>query len=384
MAYLVAMAIRINEIFRCLRDTGSFYLHCDQTASHYLKLICDSVFIPRGGKFLNDIVWCYSNIGVPPNHRYPNKHDNLLFYSKKEKENYFKQQKVIHHKSGQEALAPNWWIDIPSFNGFMKPQNDNHLGFETQKPRKLLERIIKSSSREGDVVMDCFCGCGTAIDMAHQLKRSWIGIDITYRSIALVLKRLKKHHNCKEDEVSITGIPRDLEGALALANKADDRVRKEFEKWAILTFTSNTGITNDKKGPDGGSDGVVYFMVGKSGDGVFETKKASFEVKSGVKQNITHSTIDRLCSGMDSVDADVGYLLTLNKPSKGVYKHAESKGKYNHPLFPGKAIRKVHIIAIEDVLTGKTIEDTGLTPVITANNGKILRDIDLGEQPDLI
>ena len=362
-AYLVSMTIRLNEIWQCLKPSGSFYLHCDQSASHYLKLILDTIYLARDGRFRNDLVWCYSNIGAAPKKRYPNKHDNLLFYTKS-KESYFQQQNIIHHRSNHQAPAPNWWIDIPSFNGYMKPANETHLGYPTQKPRALLERILKTSSRDNDLIMDCYCGCGTTIDAAHKLHRRWIGMDITYQAIALVLTRLKQYEHYNPREVKITGIPQDIASARDLAHSPDDKTRKEFEIWAVLNFTENNGIPNDKKGGDEGSDGVVYFHTSKD-----SIDKASLEVKSG--KNITHAIVDRVESGMKGLNAPLGYLLTLEKPSKGICRHAADKGYYKHPV-TGNRIHRVQIITIQEMLDGKTISKTGILPIATTRKGKPL------------
>ena len=188
-AYLTFMAVRLVEMHRVLKPTGSLYLHCDGKAGHYLKLLLDIIF--GIDNFRNEIVWCYSNIGRAPNFQYPRKHDTIFLYSKHVNSNYFAQQNVEHHITKESYAAPDWWIDIPSFNGFMKPKKDTHY-YPTQKPTSLLERIIKASSNEGDLVLDPFCGCATTCVAAERLGRKWIGVDVLEVSYVLNIYRIFK------------------------------------------------------------------------------------------------------------------------------------------------------------------------------------------------
>ncbi len=151
------------------------------------------------------------------------------------------------------------------------------LGYPTQKPEALLERIIEASSNEGDTVLDCYCGCGTTVAVAERLKRKWVGVDITYQSISLILRRLESQYGKSVLEtINLNGIPQDMKSAIAVAHKKDDRLRKEFEKWAVLTYSNNRARINDKKGGDGGIDGVAFFLTDKD-----ENAKIVFQVKSG-------------------------------------------------------------------------------------------------------
>lgn len=181
------MAVRLLEMHRVLKDTGSIYLHCDPTMSHSLKLLLDAIF--GGKRFCNEIVWCYSNIGMHPKSRYPRKHD-IIFYYAKGKNYTFNKQTYKHWKSGADANPCDWWVDITSFNGYMSPKNDKHCGYPTQKPRALLERVIQASSNPGDLVLDPFCGCATACVVAELLGRRWVGIDISKKAYDLVKQRL--------------------------------------------------------------------------------------------------------------------------------------------------------------------------------------------------
>jgi len=267
LAYLVSMTLRIAEIYRVLKQTGSFYLHCDPTASHYLKLVLDSIFCAKGGDFKNEIIWCYTAPSKVASY-FPRKHDVIFFYTKSDppkmnfdeirvpysKESLSRAERNVTKKGGtiydhvelneNGKIPEDWWADIVPAS--RKP--GERLGYPTQKPLALLERIIKVSSNEGDIILDIYCGCGTTIAVAEHLKRKWIGVDITYQSISLILKRLEEHFDKKTvDNIILNGVPKDMDSAIALANKQDDRTRKEFEKWAVLTFSNNKAIVNEKK-----------------------------------------------------------------------------------------------------------------------------------------
>ncbi|MDQ3323868.1 MAG: site-specific DNA-methyltransferase [Acidobacteriota bacterium] len=317
-AYLVSMTVRIAEIHRALKPTGSFYLHCDPTASHYLKLVCDALFVTRGGEYKNEVVWKRTS-GRKSVNQYGRIHDIIFFYTKSlgtdwnppQVENAIRGHDVIVENGESfrlSDLSGGGAGEARSFNGkIIAPPNGRHwmydqetidkllnegrivlnrngvprlkkllnelsglsvtdlwtdiepinsaaaerLGYPTQKPEALLERIISASSNEGDVVLDAFCGCGTTVAVANRLKRRWIGMDITYQSVALILKRLKDSAGqVAVEAVELHGVPKDMESVDALVHKKDDRVRKEFEKWAILTYSDNRAVINEKKGAD--------------------------------------------------------------------------------------------------------------------------------------
>ena len=205
-AYLIMMSVRLIETHRILKPTGSIYLHCDPTASHYLKIVMDIIF--KSDNFQNEIVWAYSG---PSNvkRRYPRKHDILLYFSKSsdfthnidstripyqgklsvggskswagkeiDTEKYLKQGKAIE----------DWWIDIPA----LQRNEKEKTGYPTQKPLSLLDRIIKASSNEDDMVLDPFCGCGTTCLSAERLSRRWVGIDISQNATELAQIRLQE------------------------------------------------------------------------------------------------------------------------------------------------------------------------------------------------
>ncbi|MDR2441344.1 MAG: restriction endonuclease [Planctomycetaceae bacterium] len=372
-SYLVNMAVRIQEIWRVLKPTGSFYLHCDPTASHYLKILLDAVFVSRSGDFRNEIIWHYYNkMHDRRKKMFPRATDTIFFYIKNIESAFTYHQLTEKRKSPVKQLArkkvhgimknardengnliyrvkedktlDNVW-NIPC----LQPASKEYLGYVTQKPLTLLQRIIAASSNEGDIVLDAFCGCGTAVDAAQSLNRYWIGIDITYNAISLILKRLKDRYGQDiENQITISGIPRDLESARALAHKQDDRLRKEFEKWAILTYTDNLAKINDKKGSDRGFDGIVYLTDGNT------HRSVVFSVKSG---KVGVSDIRDLRGVMDRENAVAGVLLTLNEPTKPMREEAASLG--NIPDLPGlkfsRKTPKLQIVTIEQILNGERI-----------------------------
>lgn len=371
LAYLIHMTLRIAEIYRVLKPSGSFYLHCDPTSSHYLKLITDAIFCSRNrGQFINEIVWCYSTGGRATSF-YPRKHDNIFWYSKsmtyifkydevslerdtstmhepimydhkgKPYQRNFKNGKEYKYYLDKGVLPNDWWVDIQALN----PSAKERLGYPTQKPELLLERIIKGSSNEGDLILDAYCGCGTTVSVAEKLKRKWIGIDITYQSISVILKRLEETFGKTTIEnIELNGIPKDMQSAVALANKKDDRTRKEFEKWAVLTYSNNKALINEKKGADHGIDGIAYIM-----EGIDLFRDVLFSVKSG------HSSLSHFrdfCHVVNRDEAAIGIFLTLDEPTKQMNAEATKMGKYINPLTE-QQFDKVNIVTIKELLDGE-------------------------------
>jgi DNA modification methylase len=382
-AYLVSMTLRIAEIHRVLKETGSFYLHCDPTASHYLKLVCDAIFCPKGGEFRNEIIWCYRGAGYPKKD-FGRRHDTIFRYSKtknftfnldevreeyaqatKERFSHYIGNKRKGGDFGVQKLHPlgkqpdDWWQVQP-----IAPSAKERLGYPTQKPEALLEKVIKASSNEGDIVLDAFCGCGTTIAVAEKLQRNWIGIDITYQSISLILKRLEdqfgrdftKQIVDKETQIiqpatlELNGVPRDFESAEQLAHKQDDRLRKEFEKWAVLTYSNNKAIINEKKGGDRGIDGIAY-IVDRNDKNELENREVLFSVKSS--KTLTPSVIRELHSVVENENAAMGILITLY-PMPNLVKESKKYGYY-HNQFMGQDYPKIDVISIEEMLKGKTM-----------------------------
>jgi len=206
MAYLTMMAIRLVELHRVLKSTGTIYLHCDPTASHYLKLLMDATFGPRN--FRNEIVWAYRG-GGRPRKDFARKHDIIFRYSKSDKYAFYPDAvRIPYQAEGIKRSDDSMWGRHPGTNKVYKPHplgkvpedwwpmdalnanSPERLGYPTQKPRALIERIIKASSKEGDLVLDPFCGCGTTLVAAEGLHRRWIGIDVSPIAITLTQRRL--------------------------------------------------------------------------------------------------------------------------------------------------------------------------------------------------
>jgi site-specific DNA-methyltransferase (adenine-specific) len=360
MAYLVMMTIRLIELHRVLKPTGSLYLHCDPTASHYLKLVLDQIF---GGKnFRNEIVWCYTGPRKTPK-KFSRKHDVILFYTKTD--DYIFNQQTIPHKSGlhdtgqvetfgrlrtdkisQEQIEEirkleergkileDWWIDIYPIDRVRKEM----LGYETQKPVALLERIIKASSNEGDIVLDPFCGCGTAVVAAQKLKRRWIGIDITHLAIALMRNRLKDSFGIDAD---VIGEPVDLTSARALAHED----RYQFQWWALSLIKARP-LGEKKKGADKGIDGVIHFIDDPSG----AVSRVVVQVKSG---HVGVNAVREL-ETVAKNDA-IGVLITLEPPTSPMKVEAVAAGYYHSPIW-NKDYPKIQILTIEELLHGKTVD----------------------------
>jgi DNA modification methylase len=413
LAYVVSMTARIVEIQRILKPTGSFYLHCDPTASHYLKLITDSVFLPLGGDFRSELIWkraaAHGGAGS-----FNNIHDVLFYYSKSMnptwnpqcmphsesyKKSHYSQkdergnfQLIVAHGAGDgpprrfmgKLIAPppgrHWmsqehidqmtakglvvftktgmprykryltdggtplgtvWDDIFPVNS----QAKERIGYPTQKPVALLERIIKSSTNEGDIILDAYCGCGSTIAAAQRLNRWWIGMDITWQAISTIYNRLEDEFpELDLRNIAEGGAPRDIESARKLAHKRDDRLRKEFEKWAILTYCNHKAIIHEKKGGDKGIDGITYIAATTT-----ETDKMVLQVKSGA---VTRGDISQLQGDMG--DAKLAALITLEEPSRGMIEKANSVGTYKHEM-TGLSCPKIRIITIEEMLAKKPV-----------------------------
>ena len=353
LAYLVSMTLRITEIHRVLKPTGSFYLHCDPTASHYLKLVLDAVFCSQGGEFQNEIIWSYKTGGATKK-RFARKHDVIFFYTKTKKYlfNPQKEKSYMMHKYGfkksdfqidketglqYSMVYQKDVFDIPSIGS----ESSERLGYPTQKPEGLLERIIKASSNENDIVLDAYCGCGTTVAVSQRLDRKWIGIDITYQSISLILRRLQGFGKGVLETIKLHGIPKDMESARELANKADDRTRKEFEKWAILTYTDNKGIINTKKGADQGVDGIAYFQGDQN-----DPEKIIFQVKSG---KVKSGDIRDLIGTMTLENASIAIFITLENPSKDMIKTAKSAGFYQSK-YMSQSCDKIQLVTVQDII----------------------------------
>lgn len=417
MAYLVMMTIRLLELHRVLKPTGSIYLHCDPTASHYLKVVMDTIWGPRN--FRGDIVWRRTNARSTVG-RWPRLHDTLLFYSRTHRL-VFNAMKIsadkakmphtlVTHSDGKkyqtyELTAPgitaegdsgrpwhgfnpstmgrHWannsttmdqWdaaglIHWPKNGGFPRRRDDKpfvaeqrevvvgdvwtdidrlnqtakeRLGYPTQKPLALLERIISASSNPGDVVLDPFCGCGTAIAAAQELGRSWIGIDVTHLAIALIVSRMKSMYPAVE--LHLQGDPKDVPGALALA----ELDRYEFQYWALSLVTARPVEDSSgqrRRGADRGIDGRISFL----GADENVPHQCIVQVKSG---HVSSATIRDLKGTIERERAQMGLLITLEEPTLPMRTEALEAGPY-HSKSMKKDYPKIQILTIQELLDHK-------------------------------
>jgi site-specific DNA-methyltransferase (adenine-specific) len=298
------------------------------------------------------------------------------FYERKDKAS----GKIYRYYLDDGKIRNDWWDDIIALDGepadviyinALNREDRERLGYPTQKTEALLERIIKASSNKNDVILDAYCGCGTTVTVAQKLERQWIGIDITYQSISLILKRLEDSFDQGVlEQIKLRGIPKDIESAIALANRKDDLTRKEFEKWAILTYTNNRGVINAKKGSDKGIDGLVYFQGDKT-----EPEKVILQVKSG---NVKSGDIRDLQGTMTLENAVIGIFITLKEPTKEMHKTANSAGIYQSK-YMSQSCDKILIVTIREILEEKKRLDIKLSfeVVKSAEKQKVVKSTQL-------
>ncbi|WP_417232398.1 site-specific DNA-methyltransferase [Brevundimonas sp.] len=428
MAYLAMMAVRLIELHRALKPTGSLYLHCDPTASHYLKLLLDSIFGPK--QFRAEIIWKRTNARGTRG-KWPRLHDTILQFSKT---NAFSQnlltvtadsQKLPHTLiTGPDGLKyqtyeltgagtragetgrpwrgfdPNSYgrhwgnlhsylddldkkgqIHWPKQGGFPRRLADEpfepadrvttvgdvwtdvdrinqsageRLGYPTQKPLALLERILAASSNEGDVVLDPFCGCGTTVHAAQKMDRRWIGIDVTHLAVGLIQRRLRDAFPMAEFQV--LGTPKDIGAARALA-EAD---KHQFQLWALSMIDNAVPYKGGRKGADGGVDGYVYFQTASSVDHGSKqvTGKAIVSIKGG---GVTDSQVKDLITTIDHEGGQMGLFVTLLPPTKPMVARAAAAGFYEAA---GRTYPKVQILTIEQLFDGKRPEMPWLDPSV--------------------
>jgi len=413
LAYLTMMAPRLVELRRVLKPTGSLYLHCDPTASHYLKVLLDAVFGPK--VFQNELVWKRFSAHGDVRKRFGRIHDVVFFYSKTNEllfnplygelsEDYttrffrhvepgtgrrYRLQNVLSPNPNRPNLTYDWnghvrpwkwtrekmqelhdvgrlqysstgypqlkqyldenpgqkvqdvWDDILS----LTHSGAERLGYPTQKPEALLERIIAASSNEGDLVLDPFCGCGTTIAAAQKLGRRWIGIDITYLSIGLMRRRLEDSFGAAiNDTYDVVGEPTTAQDAAALA-EAD---KHQFEWWALDLVHARPA--DPKKGADRGIDGRIYFHDEPVGG---QTKQIIVSVKGGT---VHASHIRDLVGTVQRENAALGVLVTLLEPTEPMRREAASAGFYAAPWDPNLQVPKIQILTIAELLAGKRID----------------------------
>ena len=386
MAYLIMIAIRLMEMHRVLKQTGSIYLHCDPTASHYIKLLLDAVF--GAYNYRSEIIWSRSHGFKRSSAKlFPQKHDTIFFYCKDIKNIVFNSQYRPHKqeylkrfkkdsdgrlyrddvnptKGGRRKiyldgvegdLVESTWYDINPIN----PVAKELLGYPTQKPEALLERIIKASSNEGDLIMDPFCGCGTTIAVAERLNRKWIGIDITNLAVTLMKHRLEDTFGPDLSPYEVLGDPKDLHGAKALA----EQDKYQFEWWALGKVAARPA-QDKKKGADSGIDGYVYFIDDNSG----KAKSIIISVKGG---HVTVSQIRDLKGVLEREQAAIGAFITLQEPTGPMKEEAAAAGFYEPKLYPGRLYPKIQILTVEELLKGKQLEYPRVAPEVTFKKAEL-------------
>jgi DNA modification methylase len=344
--YIEWMKERIVKMYDVLKDTGSFYLHCDWHAGHYLKIMLDDIFDYK--HFQNEIVWYYRGGGVSKG-RFGRKHDTIFFYAKGDKwtfnlddvrtsysEEILSRPKSSyrHHHYGNKgaptAVVNGWDLnpkgkcpdDVFQFP-IINPCAAERLGYPTQKPEALLEIIIKASSNKNDIVLDPFCGCGTAMAVAQKLKRKWIGIDISPTAIALIEKRLGKLG-------AVTGKDFDVIGMPTTINELKGLEPFEFQNWVINEMRAKQ---SKKLSSDFGIDG--YY------DKTIFTERAGIQVKQS--ENVGRNVVDNFETALSRGKFSKGFIVAFSF-SKGANEEA-ARAKSE-----GLDIR---LIKVEDLLLGK-------------------------------
>lgn len=424
MAYLVMMTARLVELHRVLKPTGSLWLHCDSTASHYLKIVLDSIF--GNLSYRNEIIWKRSSAhsDVKQGSKQPGRiHDTLLFYTKSASEwtwnpvyseydpDYIEGfYKYVEEGTGRRYRLDNltgpggaakgnpsyevmgvtrYWRysqekmnaliaegrivqtkpgNVPQYKRYLdempgvslqdiwddirpvQSQAKERLDYPTQKPVALLERIVSASSNPGDVVLDPFCGCGTAIAAAQTLGRKWMGIDVTHLSIALQKYRLKDMFELEAGkDYAVIGEPEDVGAAQQLA--VDDRY--QFQWWALSLVKAKPlggqeGSKQGKKGSDRGIDGVIHFIDDKTG----KPKRTLVQVKSG---HVKSGDIRDLKGTVEREQAAMGIFITLEGATREMDTEAVSAGFYHSPGW-GRDFPKIQILTIADLLHGAEVK----------------------------
>ena len=415
MAYLVNMAPRLVELHRVLKPTGTLYLHCDPTMSHYLKILLDGIFGPA--RFINEIIWQRHNARSVKQAIWPRLHDVLLHYNKGATSTFHETRRATerladphdlvtgadglkyrtkdltgpgttadgetgktwhgvnpttsgrHWRVGHDALEAfekagllYWqkngmpreladtpyvaedrmatvgdvWTDIDSINAGAAER----LHYPTQKPIALMERILTSATNPGDVVLDPFCGCGTTVDAAQRLGRTWLGIDVTYIAIDLIAKRLK--HVYGDDittQYDIEGIPRDRAGAYALFTQSPF----DFERWAVSLINAQP---NEKQVGDRGIDGVARFPIDAKGG----LGRILVSVKGG--KTVGPQFVRDLLGTVETQKAQMGVLITMAEPTRGILDAVNHAGSYTLPV-NGQTFPKLQAITVAELLQGK-------------------------------
>ncbi len=367
LAYLVMMVQRLDKLKTKLKETGSLYLHCDPNASHYIKVAMDGVFGRKN--FVNEIVRGYKTGGVSKKH-WARKHDTILMYSKEQKQWFFKYQTYKSYqkykygfgsKHGYElvyddeknqyyknAVCRDIWEDIPAI-GTVSTKRDTRLGYPTQKPIALLERIIQASCPPGGVVLDPFCGCGTTIEAAHKLDRGWIGIDVCKYAVDKIMERMHKGYNLqKSKDYQIYNYPFVIDHIEPLLQQKQGRYI--FQDWAIEHVK---GISNKTKSGDRGVDGALYFYTSMENSNL---GKMVISVKSDKKLQAQY--IRDLIGTMSNQEAQMAGLISLAEPTEGMKLEAAQAGKLEIDMgvWGEKSYDKVQLLTVRELFEGKRFD----------------------------
>lgn len=441
LAYLSMMAPRLVELHRVLKPTGTLYLHCDDTSSHYLKLLLDAVFDPRN--FRNEVIWKRTNARSTKK-RWPRVHDVLLVYARspavkfnrllvkadkakmphtlitgpdgKKYQTYemtgagitkkgesgkpwrgFDPSALGRHWGQSHAVMDDWdkkglihWPKSGSAGGFPRRRDEKpfeedsrmvtvgdvwtdidrinqsakeKLPWPTQKPELLLERIIEASTSPGDIVLDPFCGCGTAVAVAHEMGRKWIGIDHSMFATDVIQQRLIDRYG-EDVKQSYEFIPKPV-------TAQDARKLKDtpflFEWWAIERAGAQPSAR--RKGADKGIDGRIYFRE-YSGAGRIEAKQVVISVKSG-KTFPAH--VRELRGVIEREDAAIGVLITMNKPTKAMIAEAASAGRYYSETW-NVSYPRLQIVTVDDLMEDKPVDYPGRLPVVAEKEAAQVRE----------
>jgi DNA modification methylase len=318
MAYLTYMAERLEQMKRLLKPTGSIWLHCDPTANSYLRILMDSIF--GANRLRNEIVWCYTGPGSPGMRQFNRKHDTIFWYARGRTWTFNRddvrlpyknpkqrpraafdtggafEEKAVREMRKRGKVPETWWAQEKG-NGLCIAARSpkQNLGYPTQKPIALLDRIIKASSNEGDLILDPFCGCGTAVDAANRLGRQWAGVDISSFAIDLIRKR-----RMADEDIAVKGIPYDLQSARKLARDQPFN----FESWAVTRLPGFA--PNTRQVADGGVDGRATLATKPSDH---PSRLALAQVKGG-RFSLSHLRDFRSVQERDK--AAVGVYLTLH------------------------------------------------------------------------
>ncbi|HEX5010277.1 MAG TPA: DNA methyltransferase [Planctomycetota bacterium] len=368
MAYLAMMAPRLVELHRVLKPTGSIYLHCDPTASHYLKVLMDGVFGPQNCR--REVIWRSGWVSgfKAAAKNWVRNHDVLLYYVKDRGEEYTFNKDLAYkpHEEGYErrgggenpkgVAIDDVWDEVELYSPWIKSFSTEKLGYKTQKPVTLLERVISVSSNEGDVVLDPFCGCGTTIHAAQVLKRRWIGIDVTALAIALIKNRLQHGTGAEAGkDYRVIGEPTTLADASVVAE--DDPY--QFQWWALGLLGARPA--NPQKGADKGIDGRLFFHDDPKPGG--ETKQFIISVKAG---GVTVSHVRDLRGVMEREQAEMGALISLEEPTGPMRKEAASAGFYTSP-WDKKMRPRIQLLTVGEILAGKGLDYAASAPVQGGN-----------------